>query len=215
MTGEAATTSEPRGREGFERAAQAYLDLLDDVPAAKLDEVALGEWTLRDLIGHTSRSFSLVETYLAQTPEPGAPLLAGSGEYFRAAMSASRGSSAAITERGRDAGAALGDDPILATRALADRVLKLVAETPDDAPVVTRWGVLRLDTYLPSRAFELTVHGLDIARAIGVETPHSLAVTARHALDVLLATAAPEQATVVLLAMTGRAPLPEDFSIIS
>ena len=66
---------------------------------------------------------------------------------------------------------ALGEDPPAAIGELATRVLAVVAATPDEAPVRTYAGVAQLGTYLPTRTFELTVHTLDLATALGQDPP--------------------------------------------
>ncbi|HWJ53602.1 MAG TPA: maleylpyruvate isomerase N-terminal domain-containing protein, partial [Propionibacteriaceae bacterium] len=115
---------------------------------------------------------------------------------------------------GRAAGVALGDDPAAAVRALVDRVLPLVAGD-DDPLITTAGGGMRLRQYLPTRTFELVVHGLDIARAAGLPAPdystglltEVLALTAEAA---VLGRRGPE----VLLALTGRTTLPPGFSVV-
>jgi hypothetical protein len=59
----------------------------------------------------------------------------------------------------------LGEDPVAAVDGLVQRALADVAATGN--PLITVIGGLgiRLHTYLPTRTFELAVHGLDIARA--------------------------------------------------
>ena len=70
------------------------------------DEPGLGEWDLRALVGHTSRSLLTVETYLGRPA--GAVEVASAADYFRATRAAARGPG--VAERGREAGAALGAD---------------------------------------------------------------------------------------------------------
>ena len=80
----------------------------------------------------------------------------------------------------------------------------------------TRIGVMTVGEYLRTRAFELTVHGLDVARAVGLTLPDDLAGCVPPAL-VLVAEVAAERglAAPLLAAATGRAPLPHDFSLLS
>ena len=63
-----------------------------------------------------------------------------------------------MTARGREAGVALGPDPIAAVRDIAARVLAQVQTTSDEVLVSTPVGGMRLIDYLPSRIFELAVH---------------------------------------------------------
>src|SRR6185437_7488481 len=97
--------------EAFALAAAWFVE---SVPHAvdHWDEPGLGDWTVRDLVGHTSRSMITVEAYLDQlVDQPDAEVTIGSAaEYFRL-VSAYAGSEG-ITRRGRDAGIALGADPV-------------------------------------------------------------------------------------------------------
>jgi len=108
-----------RTREAFEGAAEWFVRV---VPLANghLDEPGLGEWTMRDLIGHTSRALSTVESYLAKpatTVDVSSPV-----KYFTSVLAS--GDPAVIAQRGREAGEALGNDPGRSVRALTERVLK-------------------------------------------------------------------------------------------
>ena len=206
------------GREWFLRAADGYLAALEQVQRAPLDTIALGAWSLRDLLGHASRAFLTIETYLEAERDASAPQLADSTAYYREvlgrAAADSSASSNAIARRGRAAGRALGDDPVAATREIAARVVALVESTPDDAVVSLPWGWMRLGDYLATRAFELTVHGMDVARATGLEIPEALAESAADAIAVTFDMATPEELTAALLALAGRESLPARFSIV-
>ena len=78
-------------------------------------EPGLGEWTVRDLVGHTSRSFLTVEAYLQKPADSVA--VESTADYFRATRELAAGPD--VAQRGRDAGAALGDDPAAAVAAIA------------------------------------------------------------------------------------------------
>jgi Mycothiol maleylpyruvate isomerase N-terminal domain len=122
---------------------------------------------------------------------------------------------AAIAERGRSSGAALGDDPAAAVKKLSRRVTALVNASPEDAPLATPMGMMTLAGYLPTRTFELTVHSLDLARALHRTAPASLkpAITASCELAGSLAgqlPAAPE----LLLLLSGRGGLPQGVSVV-
>src|SRR6266536_5571585 len=67
----------------------------------------LGEWDLRALVGHTSRSLLTVETYLARPAA--AAEVASATDYFRATRAIA--ASPDVAGRGRQAGCALCDDP--------------------------------------------------------------------------------------------------------
>src|SRR3954452_12104049 len=126
------------------------------------DRPGLGEWDIRDLVGHTSRSFLTVETYLAR-PAPTVEV-ASAGDYFRATSAAAAGPG--VAARGREAGAALGADPAAAVAEIAGRVLPLVEARNGTELLTTFAGGMRLVDYLPTRTFELVVHTADLATAV-------------------------------------------------
>lgn len=192
-------------------AAGAFLELVEQVPEAAWSRPALGEWDVRGLTGHTSRALSTVEAYLS-APATG-DRVEGPVAYFLAV----RGGVAAeaIAARGRETGDALGPDPAAAVRALVGRVTELVGKTPDDAPVATAAGAMTLIDYLPTRSFELAVHGLDLARALGIAPPAALSPAVAASLELAGAigarlTSAPD----LLLLLTGRSGLPGNLSVL-
>src|SRR3954469_1967380 len=132
-------------RTAFSDAAGSFLrtvSLVDD----RWAEPGLGEWDVRALVGHTSRSFLTVETYLAR---PAAAVeVASATDYYRATGAAARG--AAVVARGRDAGAALGSDPAAAVADIAARVLALVDARNGTELLTTLAGGMRLSDYLPT-----------------------------------------------------------------
>jgi uncharacterized protein (TIGR03083 family) len=170
----------------------------------------LGEWDVRALVGHTSRSLLTVEAYLAR---PAATVeVASAAAYFRATRSAAAGP--AVAARGRDAGGALGTDPEAAVAEIAARVISLV-DTQDGTELVTTIaGGMRLGDYLPTRTFELAVHTADLARALGVplDVPATAAAQAlRLVADLAVADG---RAGPLLLAATGRPGLPAGYSVL-
>ena len=139
-------------KETFSEAVRFFLDTTARVPVDAWTNEALGIWNVRDLVGHTSRAILLVEEYATEgTTRSGF------------------GTPDEIAERGRQAGRALGGDPVSALLTLADRVLALVEGLPDDHPMHTPGGVRPLSRYLPTRVAELTIHTIDLARALGVD----------------------------------------------
>ncbi|MGR6967957.1 maleylpyruvate isomerase N-terminal domain-containing protein [Geodermatophilus sp. URMC 61] len=170
----------------------------------------LGEWDVRALVGHTSRSLLTVETYLA---DPAATVeVASAGDYYRAIRAAA--ADPAVAARGRDAGAALGSDPAAAVAEIAGRVLPLVGARDGTELLTTLAGGMRLADYLPTRTFELAVHTADLATALRVplDVP---ATAAAQALRLVADLAVPEGlAGPLLLAVTGRTGLPAGFSVL-
>lgn len=170
----------------------------------------LGEWDVRALVGHTSRSLLTVETYLAR-PAP-AVEVASAAEYFRATRVAA--ADPAVAARGRDAGTALGTDPAAGVAQISARVLRLV-DTQDGTELMTTIaGGMELGDYLPTRTFELAVHTADLATALGVR-PDVPATAAAQALHVIADLAVADGlAGPLLLAATGRPGLPARFSVL-
>jgi len=199
-------------RHAFLSAARSFVDQVAAIPMALLDGPGLGDWDLRALVGHTSRSLVTVETYLDQ---PAAQQdVATAAQYYLAIAGALGASGPEIVERGRRAGEALGDDPAGFVRDLAARVEATLPSYDDDFLLTTIAGGMRLDEYLRTRTFELVVHGLDLAAASGVDP----AFPAGPLVDA--ATLAAEVAVLggegpdLLLAVTGRRPLPAGFSVV-
>jgi hypothetical protein len=71
-----------------------------------------------------------------------------------------------------------------------------------------------LHTYLPTRTFELAVHGLDIARAIDISLELPADVIEEATVLAARIGAAEGHGNTVLMALTGRAGLPPSFSIV-
>ena len=175
------------------------------------DRPGLGEWDVRALVGHTSRSLLTVETYLAR---PAAAVeLASPGDYVRATRAIA--ADASVAARGRDAGAALGADPAAAVAEIAVRVRALLETCDGPELVTTIAGGMRLSDYLPTRTFELAVHTADLATALGapLDIP---ATAAAQALQIVTELAVADGlAGPLLLAATGRPALPTGFSVLS
>jgi uncharacterized protein (TIGR03083 family) len=170
----------------------------------------LGEWDVRALVGHTSRSLLTVETYLAR---PAAAIeLISPADYFRATRAAAAGP--AVAARGRDAGAALGPEPAAAVAEIAARVIPLIASREGTELVTTIAGGMRLGDYLPTRTFELIVHTADLATALGMplDVPAASAAQALHVVTDLAV--ADGLAGPLLLASTGRPGLPAGYSVL-
>jgi hypothetical protein len=71
-----------------------------------------------------------------------------------------------------------------------------------------------LNTYLPTRTFELAVHGLDIARAVDISFTLPADVLEETTVLAARIAAASSQGETVLLALTGRTELPPSFSVV-
>jgi len=197
-------------RETFAEAARTFVDLVRRLPQDRWDGPGLGEWDLRSLVGHTSRSLVTVETYLRQpvdteeVPTPAA--------YYVAIADLDN---AAVAERGRQAGQALGENPAEFVDALAHRVIAQV-ETAGNPLIHTAAGGMRLENYLSTRTLELVVHGLDIAAAVPDVEPPEFSDQLLSEVARVAATAAVLRGSGIelMLALTGRATLRPGFSVV-
>ena len=200
------------GGPSYGQAARAVADLVDTIPPDRWDGPGLGEWDLRALVGHTSRSLLTVETYLQRPAEQ--EDLATAAAYVAAGRRLAADAGGGVAQRGRDAGKALGPRPADGFTAIVDRVLPQ-CERADDPVIATIAGGMRLSVYLETRTFELVVHGVDIADALGVAPPAFGVEVWRAALELAAAVVAlTDEAPVVVRALTGRAGLPPGFSIV-
>ena len=185
-------------REVFKLSIGYLLEVVAAIKPVQWEQNAIGNWCVRDLVGHASRSMGRIEEHAAASPvEPtGVDVMTSSDD------------------RGFAAGKALGADPLTTLKALADRVLPLVDSLPQDYMLDLPQGQRSMDDYMPSRVQEVTVHTMDIATAIGLDIPppveclrESLYYHADRAIE-------RNQAVAMVLALTGRAPLPEGFNLV-
>ncbi len=201
-------TSWDASREAFHRAALDWVSLVHE-----LGDVwtlpALGEWDVRALVGHTSRALLTVETYL-QTPADAVEVASPVG-YYLATRAMATGPE--VTARGVTAGEALGAAPAQSVADLAHRVLELLDGCTGHELLTTMAGGMALRSYLPTRTFELTVHALDLARAVGARFEPSPSA-ARECLGLVGGLAVEDGTTgSLLLAVTGRGAAP-GFSVL-
>ena len=195
-------------RDAFEHGASTFLDVLRAVPGDQWDRPeALGELTTRELAAHTLRAFITIEGYLLAEPQTDR-VLADAGEYYTAVLSDPSVHEGVVT-RARQGGRQL-NDPVGESEVTVARVLALVASTANDEPVNTFVGQMTLTEYLATRVVESGVHTLDLARATGQPAElHS--DTAAVVLSVLTQLASP---THLILALTGRQRLPDDYNLL-
>lgn len=178
----------------FIAASQFFVAAVAAVPVKRFEEQWSDEWRVLDLIGHGNRANVLPVEYFER------PVAIAGPDYVLPEN---------IAERGRRAVADLGPDPVAGVRATSERVIEMVRAAPDDATVGTPFGIQTLEAYLRSRTAELVLHGLDLGT--DVEPPSNAlrqcgaflvdtAVNAGRGLD-------------LILALTGRSPLPPDFNL--
>jgi hypothetical protein len=203
-------------RRTFLSAANAYADTVGKVASVPWDGPGLGEWTVAELIGHaTGSGLGCVPTVLRMPAEQRS--IATPEDYFALAKSVPpemlAAARAASTELGRRDATALGGDPGAAVRAVATAAEAALAEVADDDIVESAAGGMRVVDWLPTRTFELVVHGLDISAATGIAfEPSDAALADVTALAARLVVAVGDGA-VVLRALTGRGALPAGFAV--
>ncbi|MBI5736014.1 MAG: maleylpyruvate isomerase N-terminal domain-containing protein, partial [Mycolicibacterium neoaurum] len=191
----------------FASAAAAFARLVRAVPETAWDGPGLGEWDLRALVGHTSRSLITVSDYL-RTPADTVDVDDAVAYYVWVREFMGSAGAEAIDERGRQAGRALGTDPAATVDGLVARALADVDAAGDPAIRVIGGLGIRLSDYLQTRVFELVVHGMDIARATGLDA--DLPIEAVEQAGVLATRVAVRlgHGETVLAALTGRTNLP-------
>ena len=198
------------GYDHFAEAAEKYARLVAQIAPDQWDPAGLGVWDLRALVGHGARALVTVDTYLdrpAQLEALDSPVA-----YLAATSGATDPD--AVAERGRQAGESLGDDPAGTVRGLVDRVLPRVRSAGDPL-IETIGGGMRLSAYLPTRTLELVVHGLDVARAADLAQPgYSTSLLTATTGLVSAAAVRHDHGPTLLLALTGRQPLPPGFSVV-
>ena len=182
--------------------AGSYVELVASLPSP-LSGPGLGEWDLRALVGHTARSLVTVSEYL-RNPAPSVDV--ETAVDYVAGLAAAVSSDPGVTRRGVEAGELLGDDPAGAVRRLLDAVTADLAGADPGQVVTTYAGGMRLGDYLPTRSFELVVHGLDIAAVVPVRwTPPPAALAEAVAVATEVAVRRGEGALLLRL-ITGREP---------
>jgi uncharacterized protein (TIGR03083 family) len=182
-------------------AAGSFAELVASLPD-DLSGPGLGDWDLRALVGHTSRSLVTVSDYLRQPADSVQVKTAAAYVAVLAGTSNDEG----ITRRGIEAGEMLGDDPAGAVRLLLDAVTDDLSRATPGQLVTTYAGGMRLRDYLPTRTFELVVHGLDIATAVPVPwTPPPAALAKAVSLATKVAVRRGEGSRLLRL-VTGREP---------
>ena len=152
----------------FTSAARAFATLVREIPHSRWTGPGLGEWDLRALVGHTSRSLITVSSYLQTTAQR--EDIASAQDYYALIRDTASDRRPFGDRRARSAGRPRSGR---ASRRHDRRVGRTCAGRRGrrEDPLITVIGGLgiRLHTYLPTRIFELAVHSLDIVRATGIE----------------------------------------------
>ena len=199
-------------RETYLEAGEYFASVVDQVDIDGWDEPALGEWCVRDLTGHTYRAFTTVLSYSAKPAEK--VDLERPVDYFLKALE-TLADPKMVAEGGRAAGLEIIDDPRMMVRGFAMYVKNKLEELPDDFILACPIGGIRLIDYLPTRTFELIIHTMDLAKAVGVEAkPPEAGMDATLQIMGQLALHRGHSSELILAA-TGRGGLSEGFSVLS
>ncbi|WP_086663903.1 maleylpyruvate isomerase N-terminal domain-containing protein [Lentzea kentuckyensis] len=204
-------------QQTFVAAAHAFADLLDALPVDRLSGPGLGDWTLRDLVGHTV-SAGLADVVDALDRQTATEDITSPEDYYALAKTVDPAIYQAMVARSatdaQDWGARLGDQPAEPVRQFVDRAVAAVSAADPDTLVTTAAGGMRLSRWLPTRTFELTVHGLDVATAANVSVDLPVDALAESAALAARIAAVTGDGRTALLALTGRRELPAGFSAI-
>lgn len=193
-------------RAAFPDAADVFLATTAAVRPEQWDQPGLGEWTVRELTAHGLRAFQTLQRLCDTTAAT--PVVGSAPEYYRAVREVPD-VHGGVAQRGREAGAQLVD-PIATARMTAEHALGRLAATPDDHVGESFVGPMRLADYLPTRVVELGIHTLDLQVATG-----QVLTLPASATSVILGTLSElTDVPVLLLALTGRRPLPEGFNVL-
>jgi uncharacterized protein (TIGR03083 family) len=196
----------------FFHSATAFHDLVSRIPDDAWETIALGEWSLRSLVGHTTRAILAVESYLG-LDDPGFENVPDAEHYY-SRVYRELTDPASVAARGVEAGIWLGADPAQAVADAIARAMALVDSAPPERIVSIGGLGISLPEYLRTRVFELVVHSFDIARATGLAHGQSAEAVAACATLAAGAAAARGEGELLLLALTGRSALPEGYSVV-
>ena len=197
-------------REAYLESAEFFAGLVDGVDADAWEKHALGQWTLRDLAGHTYRSISTVVGY-SEKPAPQVDVESSTQWIVNVRQNANPDR---VAELGRSAGLEIMDNPQMMVRGFLSMARDRVNDLDEDFILATPQGGMRLIDYLQLRTMELVIHGSDFARALGVEAiPPASGM--QVALQVLTGVAVAEgRGSDLASALTGRTALPIGYNLL-
>ncbi|GLY93462.1 maleylpyruvate isomerase N-terminal domain-containing protein [Actinoplanes sp. NBRC 103695] len=203
-------------RHAYRAVAVSFADLISHVPVDRWHAPALGDWSLLDLVGHVVTEFRDVpEVLAARTGTVEIPSSEAYWAFARVTPPDVVAKAHAESGRGaREAGKSLGSDPAAVVNEVVGRATQALAAVKDDDIVTTAAGGMRVRDWLPTRTFELVVHGQDVAEAAGVEFAPGFEALAEAVSQATLVAVAVGDGPLLLRALTGRTALPDNYSII-
>ena len=169
-------------------------------------------WTVKELLAHLLVACQRVPRML-DGPVP-ARAEVSARAYFQGDKLGGTADEDRIAAAQRDAaGFASGHELVAALTAAVGEMVALAGAEPDDRLVFTRWGeAMLLTEYLKTRVFELAVHGLDLALALG-RPPWTTADVASITVGVLCEHGRPDidwDDVTLIAKTTGRFPVTAD-----
>lgn len=204
-------------RQNYFATASTFADLVERISDAAWDAAGLGIWTLRELVGHAVSS-GLQEVLDALDRLTDTVAITSPERYYALARTVDpavyHAAVAASTRAARRTGQSLGAHPAGKIRDLVEAVEHRLAGVGPTAVVTTAAGGMVIDTWLPTRTFELAVHSLDIAAVTGVQVQLDEQVLAEASVLAARIAAAVGDGALVLRALTGRATLPHAYSVL-
>ena len=197
-------------RNAFRESIEQFVEVVERVPSDAWGRPGLGEWSIRELVGHV---VGVIDGVVADTGHAAPMAAEGAAAHYVQAMSSPRVHEE-VAERARTRAASFGDSPVEAARAVVARTLDAVDALDDAAPVTTNVGPVRLVDYLSTRVLEIVIHTMDVSLAAGVPVE-----TSREALTVTLAllsdiAVAHGDGAALAMALSGRRSLPEGFNVL-
>ena len=195
----------------YREAVSYFAETVAKIGPGQWDDPALGVWSVRDLVGHVSRSVARVEEFGQQRADK--VDVVSAAQHFHISL-APDGVDDAIAQGGRDAGDELGDDPSSVIKAALAKVLPIVDAVPGETVIAYTNGGIVFDHYLETRVLELMVHTLDLQTALGLDDqpPREALLATLHLLAELAADSG-YGGQLALLA-TGRGVIPDRFSVL-
>jgi uncharacterized protein (TIGR03083 family) len=199
-------------REAYLDSAEFFAGVVDKIDIDGWEGHAMGEWTARDLAGHTYRSLTTILSY--SSPPAETVEVETAVDFVIRATTGPNTDPRRVAELGRAAGLEIIDSPQMMVRGFFNFVREKLTDLDDDTIMKSPMGGIRLSEYLKVRTMEMVIHTLDLAQAVGqdVEPPASgMQVT----LDLLSGVAVKRGLGPSLaLAATGRGPLPGGFTLL-
>ena len=196
----------------FHQAAEAFVELVSRIENDQWDTPGLGTWSVRSLVGHTTRAILTVETYLSH--DEVSRVTVPTAEDYYALIYRDFADPEAVAIRGVEAGVWLGEHPVQKIRDALQRASDAISQASAGRVVSVGGHGIELTQYLRTRIFELVVHSIDIGRAIGQphgQSPECVTDATSLAARIGSRTGSGEE---ILLALTGRAPLSPGFTVV-